>query len=46
MPNDEFSLWFKSNRDLFVDALANGYEVENEPLYYVDVINDELCIND
>ena len=40
MPNDEFSLWFKSNRDLFVDALANGYEVENEPLYYVDVIND------
>ncbi|EGO5985620.1 hypothetical protein CUS74_06085 [Enterococcus faecalis] len=40
MPDDEFSLWFKSNRDLFVNALANGYEVENEPLYYVDVIND------
>ncbi|EOK49531.1 hypothetical protein Q97_02884 [Enterococcus faecalis EnGen0061] len=35
MPNDEFSLWFKSNRDLFVDALANGYEVEKEPLYHV-----------
>lgn len=35
MPADEFSLWFKSNRDLFVDALANGYEVEKEPLYYV-----------
>ncbi|PQB44347.1 hypothetical protein CUM81_10865 [Enterococcus faecalis] len=35
MPDDEFSLWFKSNRDLFVDALANGYEVEKEPLYYV-----------
>ncbi|HGZ2521428.1 TPA: hypothetical protein ACOIWR_003065, partial [Enterococcus faecalis] len=25
MPDDEFSLWFKSNRDLFVNALANGY---------------------
>ncbi|RXK49572.1 DUF1642 domain-containing protein [Enterococcus faecalis] len=35
MPADEFSLWFKSNRDLFVDALANGYEVEKEPLYHV-----------
>lgn len=35
IPDDEFSLWFKSNRDLFVDALANGYEVEKEPLYYV-----------
>ncbi|MCL4595487.1 DUF1642 domain-containing protein [Enterococcus faecalis] len=39
MPNDEFSLWFnlwfKSNRDLFFDALANGYEVEKEQLYYV-----------
>ena len=35
MPNDEFSLWFKSNRDLFVDALANGYEVEKGPLYHV-----------
>ncbi|MBD9883262.1 DUF1642 domain-containing protein [Enterococcus faecalis] len=35
MPNDKFSLWFKSNRNLFVDALANGYEVEKEQLYYV-----------
>lgn len=35
MPDDEFSLWFKSNRDLFVDALANGYEVEKESRYYV-----------
>lgn len=35
MPTAEFSLWFKSNRDLFVNALANGYEVEKEPLYYV-----------
>ena len=39
MPNDEFSLWFnlwfKSNRDLFFDALANGYEVEKEQLYKV-----------
>lgn len=35
IPDDEFSLWFKSNRDLFVDALANGYEVEKEQLYYV-----------
>ena len=41
MPNDEFSLWFnlwfKSNRDLFFDALANGYEVEKEQLYYAKV---------
>ncbi|EJB2774780.1 DUF1642 domain-containing protein [Enterococcus faecalis] len=35
MPADEFSLWFKSNRDLFVNALANGYEVEKGPLYHV-----------
>ncbi|EGO2635200.1 DUF1642 domain-containing protein [Enterococcus faecalis] len=35
MPDDEFSLWFKSNRDLFVNALANGYEVEKESRYYV-----------
>ncbi|WP_368540492.1 DUF1642 domain-containing protein [Enterococcus faecalis] len=35
MPNDEFSLWFKSNRDLFVDAVSNGYEVEKKQLYYV-----------
>ena len=35
MPNDEFSFWFKSNRNLFVNALANGYEVEKEPLYHV-----------
>ncbi|MGC3435305.1 DUF1642 domain-containing protein [Enterococcus faecalis] len=35
IPDDEFSLWFKSNRDLFFDALANGYEVEKEQLYYV-----------
>ena len=35
MPDDEFSLWFKSNRDLFVNALANGYEVEKGPLYHV-----------
>ncbi|MFB5292250.1 DUF1642 domain-containing protein [Enterococcus faecalis] len=32
MPDDEFSLWFKSNRDLFVDAVSKGYE---EQLYYV-----------
>ncbi|WP_407057333.1 DUF1642 domain-containing protein [Enterococcus faecalis] len=35
MPDDEFSLWFKSNRDLFVNALANGYEVEKDQLYKV-----------
>ncbi|EHA3992112.1 DUF1642 domain-containing protein [Enterococcus faecalis] len=35
MPDDEFSLWFKPNRDLFVDAVSNGYEVEKEQLYYV-----------
>ncbi|EGO2723967.1 DUF1642 domain-containing protein [Enterococcus faecalis] len=32
---DEFSLWFKSNRNLFVNALANGYEVEKDQLYKV-----------
>ncbi|HAP5284345.1 TPA: DUF1642 domain-containing protein [Enterococcus faecalis] len=35
MPNDEFSLWFKSNRDLFVDAVSNGYKVKKEQLYKV-----------
>ena len=35
MPDDEFSLWFKLNKDLFVDAVSNGYEVEKEQLYYV-----------
>lgn len=35
IPDDEFSLWFKSNRDLFVDAVSNGYEVEKKQLYYV-----------
>ncbi|HAP5502291.1 TPA: DUF1642 domain-containing protein [Enterococcus faecalis] len=40
MPTAEFSMWFKTHGELLIDALANGYEVENEPLYYVDVIND------
>ncbi|HAP3783562.1 DUF1642 domain-containing protein [Enterococcus faecalis] len=44
MPNDEFSLWFKSNRDLFVNALANGYEVEKEPLYHV-LLSDKGATN-
>lgn len=44
MPNDEFSLWFKSNRDLFVNALANGYEVEKEPLYHV-LLSDKGVTN-
>lgn len=35
MPTAEFSMWFKTNGDLLIDALANGYEVEKEPLYYV-----------
>lgn len=34
-PKDEFSLWFETNGELLIDALANGYEVEKEPLYYV-----------
>ncbi|WP_143118918.1 DUF1642 domain-containing protein [Enterococcus faecalis] len=43
MPNDEFSLWFKSNRNLFVDAVSNGYEVEKEQLYYVvfDILHSQ-----
>ncbi|MDT2226279.1 DUF1642 domain-containing protein [Enterococcus faecalis] len=44
IPGDEFSLWFKSNRDLFVDALANGYEVEKEPLYHV-LLSDKGATN-
>ena len=44
MPDDEFSLLFKSNRDLFVDTLANGYEVEKEPLYYV-LLSDKGATN-
>lgn len=35
MPTAEFSKWFKTNGDLLIDALANGYEVEKEPLYHV-----------
>lgn len=35
MPTAEFSMWFKTNGDLLIDALANGYEVEKEPLYHV-----------
>ena len=31
MPTAEFSKWFKTNGDLLIDALANGYEVEKEP---------------
>ncbi|MCU2273554.1 DUF3850 domain-containing protein [Enterococcus faecalis] len=31
MPTAEFSMWFKTNGDLLIDALANGYEVEKEP---------------
>lgn len=30
MPTAEFSMWFKTNGDLLIDALANGYEVEEE----------------
>lgn len=26
-PDEKFSLWFKLNGDLFVDAVSNGYEV-------------------
>ncbi|MDN3074463.1 DUF1642 domain-containing protein [Enterococcus faecalis] len=44
MPDDEFSLWFKSNRDLFANALANGYEVEKEPLYHV-LLSDKGATN-
>lgn len=31
MPTAEFSMWFKTNGDLLIDALANGYEVKKEP---------------
>lgn len=32
--------WIVNNLEEFLDAWIHGYEVENEPLYYVDVIND------
>ncbi len=35
MPTAEFSMWFKTHGELLIDALANGYEVEKEKLYYV-----------
>ncbi|MDT2025390.1 DUF1642 domain-containing protein [Enterococcus faecalis] len=35
MPTTEFSMWFKTNGDLLIDALANGYEIEKGPLYHV-----------
>lgn len=43
MPTAEFSMWFKTNGDLLIDALANGYEVEEEPLYYVvfDILHSQ-----
>lgn len=34
-PTAEFSIWFTKHGELLIDALANGYEVEEEQLYYV-----------
>ncbi|MEC3942725.1 DUF1642 domain-containing protein [Enterococcus mundtii] len=34
-PQDEFAKWLRKNSGLFIKALINGYEVEQEPLYYV-----------
>lgn len=34
-PKNEFSEWFKSNEALFVEAISNGYEVEQRTLYHV-----------
>lgn len=34
-PKNEFSKWFKSNKVLFVEAVSNGYEVEQATLYHV-----------
>ncbi len=31
IPTTEFSMWFKTNGDLLIDALANGYEADKEP---------------
>ncbi|HAP3036193.1 TPA: DUF1642 domain-containing protein [Enterococcus faecalis] len=44
MPTAEFSMWFKTNGDLLIDALANGYEVEKESLYHV-LLSDKGAIN-
>ncbi|EOE02784.1 hypothetical protein QA5_00550 [Enterococcus faecalis EnGen0083] len=44
MPTAEFSMWFKTNGDLLIDALANGYEVEKEPLYHV-LLSDKGATN-
>lgn len=40
-PQDEFSKWLRKNSGLFIRSLLNGYEVEKEPLYYVDFINED-----
>ncbi|HGW6178723.1 TPA: DUF1642 domain-containing protein [Enterococcus faecalis] len=34
-PKSEFSEWFKSNEALFVEAISNGYEIEQGTLYHV-----------
>ncbi|MBD9774248.1 DUF3850 domain-containing protein [Enterococcus faecalis] len=52
MPTAEFSMWFKTNGDLLIDALANGYEVEKEPTihelkilpeYFEAVVSGDKC---
>lgn len=37
LKEDEFTLWFDKNEDIFVEAVANGYEVEEEPKYRVNI---------
>lgn len=33
--NDELSDWIANNKETAIQAILNGYEVEEEPLYYV-----------
>lgn len=42
MPTAEFSMWFKTNGDLLIDALSNGYEVEKEPTYVISIPNNSF----
>lgn len=35
--NDEFSKWFNDHEDTFIKAVANGYEVEEEPKWIVRI---------
>lgn len=41
--NDEFTLWFDKNKDVFVEAVVNGYEVEEEPKWKI-INGQKYCL--